>query len=40
MFPGFGIAAVAFAAYCGYEYMFLNDNHHGSSGHGHEEQKH
>jgi NADH dehydrogenase (ubiquinone) 1 beta subcomplex subunit 3 len=29
MFPGFGIAAVAFAAYCGYEYVFLQDNHHG-----------
>lgn len=32
-FPGFGIAAVAFATYCGYEYMFLNDDHHGE-GHG------
>ena len=40
MFPGFGIATVAFAAYCGYEYMFLNDNHHGDGGHGHDEQQH
>ncbi|KAI1858318.1 uncharacterized protein JN550_012768 [Neoarthrinium moseri] len=27
-FPGLGIATVAFAAYCGYEYMFLQDDHH------------
>ncbi|TAQ87988.1 hypothetical protein B7494_g3696 [Chlorociboria aeruginascens] len=26
-FPGLGIATVAFAAYCGYEYMFLSDDH-------------
>ncbi|RDL39352.1 uncharacterized protein BP5553_03692 [Venustampulla echinocandica] len=26
-FPGLGIATVAFAAYCGYEYMFLKDDH-------------
>ncbi|KAH8815642.1 NADH-ubiquinone oxidoreductase B12 subunit family-domain-containing protein [Xylogone sp. PMI_703] len=32
-FPGLGIATVAFAVYCGYEYMFLKDDHH----HGHEE---
>lgn len=29
--PGLGIATVAFAAYCGYEYMFLKDDHHGHS---------
>ncbi|KAK0513012.1 hypothetical protein JMJ35_005029 [Cladonia borealis] len=34
--PGFGIASVAFAAYCGYEYLFLNDSHHG---HGSEHQE-
>ncbi|KAJ4391196.1 hypothetical protein N0V93_004813 [Gnomoniopsis smithogilvyi] len=34
-FPGLGIATVAFAAYCGYEYMFLQDEHHGE-GHGEE----
>ncbi len=34
-FPGLGIATVAFAAYCGYEYMFLKDEHH-SDGHGSE----
>ncbi|KUI65336.1 NADH dehydrogenase [ubiquinone] 1 beta subcomplex subunit 3 [Cytospora mali] len=34
-FPGLGIASVAFAAYCGYEYLFLNDDHHGE-GHGEE----
>jgi NADH dehydrogenase (ubiquinone) 1 beta subcomplex subunit 3 len=34
-FPGLGIATVAFAAYCGYEYLFLSDDHHGhSEGHG------
>ena len=33
-FPGLGIATVAFAAYCGYEYLFLNDEHHGE-GEGH-----
>ncbi|KAF4625938.1 hypothetical protein G7Y89_g12225 [Cudoniella acicularis] len=35
-FPGLGIATVAFAAYCGYEYLFLKDEHHGEShGEGH-----
>ncbi|ORY70075.1 NADH-ubiquinone oxidoreductase B12 subunit family-domain-containing protein [Pseudomassariella vexata] len=34
-FPGLGIATVAFAAYCGYEYLFLKDEHH-SEGHGEE----
>lgn len=34
-FPGLGIATVAFAAYCGYEYMFLQDDHgHAEGGHG------
>ncbi|CAG8982728.1 hypothetical protein HYALB_00001010 [Hymenoscyphus albidus] len=34
-FPGLGIASVAFAAYCGYEYMFLKDDHaHAEGGHG------
>ncbi|KAK8019283.1 nadh-ubiquinone oxidoreductase b12 [Apiospora arundinis] len=33
-FPGLGIATVAFAAYCGYEYMFLNDSHHNDAAHG------
>lgn len=32
-FPGLGIATVAFAAYCGYEYMFLKDEHHGEDHH-------
>ncbi|KAK4068947.1 hypothetical protein Trihar35433_5526 [Trichoderma harzianum] len=32
-FPGLGIASVAFAGYCAYEYLFLNDAHHGE-GHG------
>ncbi|KAH8889334.1 hypothetical protein GQ53DRAFT_224005 [Thozetella sp. PMI_491] len=31
--PGFGIASVAFAAYCTYEYFFLAPKHHGE-GHG------
>ncbi|PQE32770.1 NADh-ubiquinone oxidoreductase b12 subunit family protein [Rutstroemia sp. NJR-2017a WRK4] len=36
-FPGLGIATVAFAAYCGYEYLFLSDDHHGhAEGHGEE----
>ncbi|KAK2739430.1 hypothetical protein FQN57_006559 [Myotisia sp. PD_48] len=26
--PGLGIATVAFAIYCGYEYAFLKDDHH------------
>lgn len=35
-FPGLGIATVAFAAYCGYEYYFLGggDAHHGGKDHG------
>lgn len=33
-FPGLGIATVAFAIYCGYEYLFLNDDHgHGAENH-------
>lgn len=28
-FPGLGIATVAFTIYCGYEYLFLKDKHHG-----------
>ncbi|KAK4064002.1 uncharacterized protein Triagg1_9330 [Trichoderma aggressivum f. europaeum] len=32
-FPGLGIASVAFAGYCAYEYLFLDDGHHGE-GHG------
>ncbi|KKO98952.1 hypothetical protein THAR02_08942 [Trichoderma harzianum] len=32
-FPGLGIASVAFAGYCAYEYLFLKDEHHGE-GHG------
>ena len=32
--PGIGIASVAFAAYCGFEYLFLNDSHgHGDDKH-------
>ncbi|KAI1395805.1 NADH-ubiquinone oxidoreductase B12 subunit family-domain-containing protein [Hypoxylon fuscum] len=34
-FPGLGIATVAFAAYLGYEQLFLKDEHHGE-GHGEE----
>jgi len=34
-FPGFGIAAVAFTAYCGYEYLFTKNDHHGSEAGGH-----
>jgi len=34
-FPGFGIAAVAFAGYCVYEAVFLKEAHHGE-GHGEE----
>lgn len=30
-FPGLGIATVAFAAYCGYEYLFMSNDHHGHS---------
>ncbi|PBP19889.1 hypothetical protein BUE80_DR009265 [Diplocarpon rosae] len=33
-FPGLGIATVAFAAYCGYEYFFLTDDHGHGDGHG------
>ncbi|KAH7360860.1 NADH-ubiquinone oxidoreductase B12 subunit family protein [Rhexocercosporidium sp. MPI-PUGE-AT-0058] len=33
-FPGLGIATVAFAAYCGYEYLFLNDGHGHGEAHG------
>ncbi|OAA54108.1 NADH-ubiquinone oxidoreductase b12 [Niveomyces insectorum RCEF 264] len=36
-FPGLGIATVAFAAYCGYEHFFLNNDEHG---HGHAEEHH
>jgi len=35
--PGLGIATVAFAAYCGYEYFFLEVKHHGE---GHESDHH
>ncbi|KAG0169386.1 hypothetical protein DFQ28_003694 [Apophysomyces sp. BC1034] len=28
MFPGLGIATVAFTAYCGFEYFFLKDKKH------------
>ncbi|KZF19098.1 hypothetical protein L228DRAFT_224787 [Xylona heveae TC161] len=35
-FPGLGIATVAFAVYCGYEYLFLKDDHaHGAKGDSH-----
>ncbi|KEY81380.1 NADH ubiquinone oxidoreductase B12 subunit [Aspergillus fumigatus] len=33
IFPGFGIASVAFAGYCVYEYFFLKDEHHHGEGH-------
>ena len=39
-FPGLGIATVAFAAYCGYEYLFLQDEHHGHKDVGHVEGHH
>jgi NADH dehydrogenase (ubiquinone) 1 beta subcomplex subunit 3 len=39
-FPGLGIATVAFAAYCTYEYMFLKDDHHGHAEGGHDEGHH
>lgn len=32
-FPGLGIATVAFTIYCGYEYLFMKDEHH-DKGHG------
>ncbi|KAK4192078.1 NADH-ubiquinone oxidoreductase B12 subunit family-domain-containing protein [Podospora australis] len=35
--PGFGIASVAFAGYCAYEYFFLKDDHHHGAGHHGEE---
>ena len=36
-FPGLGIATVAFTVYCGYEYLFLKDDHgHGETEHGQE----
>ncbi|KAL2036684.1 hypothetical protein N7G274_010555 [Stereocaulon virgatum] len=38
-FPGIGIATVAFAAYCGYEYFFLNNDHH-AHGEEHMAEKH
>ncbi len=38
--PGLGIASVAFAAYCGYEYMFLQDDHHGHDDAHHSEEHH
>ncbi|BDD62175.1 hypothetical protein MPDQ_008096 [Monascus purpureus] len=31
LFPGFGIASVAFAGYCAYEHFFLQDAHHHAS---------
>ncbi|RKU40927.1 hypothetical protein DL546_002037 [Coniochaeta pulveracea] len=27
-FPGLGIATVAFAGYCAYEYLFMKEDHH------------
>lgn len=39
MFPGIGIASVAFAAYCGYEYLFMTDRHAGGDG-GHGSEHH
>ncbi|EGS20745.1 uncharacterized protein CTHT_0025810 [Thermochaetoides thermophila DSM 1495] len=30
--PGFGIATVAFTAYCVFEHFFLKDDHHGHHG--------
>jgi NADH dehydrogenase (ubiquinone) 1 beta subcomplex subunit 3 len=32
-FPGLGIATVAFAVYCGYEYVFLKEEPHSEGGH-------
>lgn len=35
LFPGLGIATVAFTAYCAYEHFFLkDDHHHGDAHHG------
>ncbi|KAI9762666.1 MAG: hypothetical protein M4579_000284 [Chaenotheca gracillima] len=39
-FPGLGIATVAFAAYCGYEYVFLKDDHSGHGSAEHSEAQH
>ncbi|KAF9887330.1 hypothetical protein FE257_010325 [Aspergillus nanangensis] len=33
IFPGFGIASVAFAGYCAYEHFFLKDDHHHGDSH-------
>lgn len=33
LFPGLGIATVAFTAYCAYEHFFLKDEHHGEGHH-------
>lgn len=33
LFPGFGVASVAFAGYCAYEHVFLKDDHHGDGHH-------
>ena len=38
-FPGLGIATVAFAAYCGFEYFFLKDEIHAHGG-GHKDDEH
>jgi NADH dehydrogenase (ubiquinone) 1 beta subcomplex subunit 3 len=35
-FPGLGIASVAFAGYCAYEYLFIKDEHHHAEEHGEE----
>ncbi|KAF3930022.1 hypothetical protein ABW19_dt0200950 [Dactylella cylindrospora] len=41
LFPGFGIATVAFAIYCGVEYFVFPPESHGhESGHGHGEEHH
>lgn len=41
LFPGLGVATVAFAGYCAYEHFFLNDHHgHGEHGEGHGEGHH
>ncbi|PYH86465.1 NADH-ubiquinone oxidoreductase B12 subunit [Aspergillus uvarum CBS 121591] len=37
LFPGLGIATVAFAGYCAYEAVFLKDDHHHG---GHHDEKH
>lgn len=34
LFPGFGIAATAFAGYLVYEQLFMTSSHHGSEEHG------